>query len=87
MAISNYILALIPISFPAWYLIALIDNPLLGVGRWSQAFRESNGDSPAVPPVGSQLLAYVVVALLGYVTTDKLVPNIKVRAGGSGFKR
>ena len=33
---------------------------------------------PSFPPVGSQLLAYVVVALFGYMATSALVPNIKV---------
>ena len=39
------------------------------------------------PPVESQLLAYVLVAMLGYVGTRKLVPKIKVytlRRGISG---
>ena len=39
----------------------------------------SSNSSSTVPPVGSQLLAYVSVALFGYVATSKLVPHIKVK--------
>eukprot|EP00980_Cylindrotheca_fusiformis_P002251 scaffold517_cov119-Cylindrotheca_fusiformis.AAC.34 len=77
MAISNYIIALVPLCFPGWYLIALLDNPLLVVGRWLHVLPESDETSPQVPPVGSQLLAYVAIALLGFKATDKLIPNIK----------
>ena len=35
------------------------------------------------PPVGSQLLAYVSVAIFGYAATSKLIPTIKVRSRDS----
>jgi hypothetical protein len=74
VSLSNSLLALIPISFPAWYLLGLLDSP----EQWLQIYRESKEDS-TVPPFGSQLLAYVVVALFGFVATFRLIPNIKVR--------
>lgn len=86
MAIANSILALVPLFFPGWYLIALLDNPLQVVGEWFHEFRQSKGDSPDVPPVGSQLLAYVIVAVFGYLATAKLVPNIKVSSRKSRLK-
>jgi hypothetical protein len=80
MSLSNHILALIPLIFPLYYLAILVDSPLDVVKRWFHLFRESAaGSTMTGPPVGSQLLAYVVVGLLGYVATDKLIPNIKVR--------
>jgi hypothetical protein len=82
MTLTNYLLAAIPIAFPAWYLVILLDDPVPVVCRWFRMLVSSQAsdaeDSPAVPPVGSQLLAYVVVALLGFAMTDRLVPNIKV---------
>ena len=39
------------------------------------------------PPVASQLLAYLIVAMLGYMVTNRLVPSIKqytLRKGISG---
>lgn len=79
MTISNYALALIPLSLPVWHLIALIDSPLLVMERWRSYFlgygSKIEGDS--APPVGSQLLAYLVVALFGYVVTHRLIPNIQ----------
>jgi hypothetical protein len=87
MVLTDYLLAAIPLAFPAWYLVILLDNPMLVVGRWFNMLISSkaNEDSPDVPPVGSQLLAYVVVALFGYGMTNKLVPNIKVRCAWCNF--
>lgn len=80
MSLSNHVLALIPLAFPFYYLIILVDSPLNVVKRWFYLFSESTADSTTqLPPVGSQLLAYVVVGVLGYIATDKLIPNIKVR--------
>lgn len=79
MALSNYLLALIPISFPAWYLAELLESPR----HWLQVLRKlpSSREAPfsSDPLVGSQLLAYVAVALFGFAATSRLVPNIKVR--------
>jgi hypothetical protein len=84
MALTNYLLAAVPLAFPAWFLMDLVEDPLPILGRWLQMAISSktndnhHEDSPAVPPVGSQLLAYVVVAVFGYVVTNRLVPNIQV---------
>lgn len=82
----NYALALIPISLPAWFLVDLIDSPLLVIEGWSRQgpmTRSKRDDSldgavSVPPPVGSQLLAYLAVAFLGYAATYRLIPNIKV---------
>ena len=67
------------------------DNPILTIKRWITMVMSSaandkddngSGDEQQVfqpPPVSSQLLAYIIVALFGYIATSKLVPNIKVR--------
>jgi hypothetical protein len=80
MTTIDRIIAVIPLLFPLWLLIPLLDNPIPILGRWLRLLveRRPPGESPEVPPVGSQLLAYVVVALLGFAATNKLVPNIKV---------
>ena len=75
---TNMILAVIPLLFPLWYLIPLLDHPVPILGRWLRILvHRLPEDAPKIPPVGSQLLAYVAVALLGYVATLKLIPNIK----------
>lgn len=84
MSLSNYILASIPLAFPLYYLVILVDDPIDVVKRWFYHFRESP-DSQTGPPVGSQLLAYVAVGVLGYVATDKLIPNIKVSSAFDEF--
>ena len=46
---------------------------------------DASNDVP--PPVASQLLAYLLVAVLGYMVTYRLVPSIKLytlRKGISG---
>jgi hypothetical protein len=76
---SNTILSLIPLVFPLWFLIPLLEDPIPTVLRWIRNLVDKPPeDAPAMPPVSSQLLAYVAVALLGYAATSKLVPNIKV---------
>ena len=66
------------------------ENPLLTMKRWITMVLSStannndgNGGSDVFhqsqqPPISSQLLAYIIVALFGYIATSKLVPNIKV---------
>eukprot|EP00978_Attheya_sp_CCMP212_P047911 scaffold447983_cov67-Attheya_sp.AAC.1 len=82
----NALAAAIPLAAPAYLLMDLVGNPIPFVLGWfgggSVRFTK---DVP--PPVESQLLAYVLVAMLGYVGTRKLVPKIKVytlRRGISG---
>lgn len=88
---TDYLLAAVPLAFPVGHLVTLLDNPVPVVGRWlrmlisSHSFENDSPNEPSIPPVGSQLLAYVVVATFGFAVTNHLVPNIKV---GSlvGFK-
>jgi hypothetical protein len=76
---SNIILSLIPLAFPLWFLIPLLEDPIPTVLRWIRNLVDKPPeDAPSTPPVSSQLLAYVAVALAGYAATSKLVPNIKV---------
>lgn len=91
MVSSNYALAVVPMLLPAWYLVNLIDrNPLPVIGRWMEQFiraltrKEASTAEPSVPPVGSQLLAYVGVAVFGFLVTNHLIPNIQVRKKASG---
>ncbi|MGK3745523.1 MAG: hypothetical protein ACI8RD_002106 [Bacillariaceae sp.] len=86
MPLINYILASIPLIFPAYLSIDLLDNPLSVVSRWLSG--ESNNDSSSstlngdivIPSVSSQLLAYVAMGIFGFILTDRLIPNIKVRS-------
>ena len=78
MSISNHLLESIPLAFPLYYLAILVDSPIDVVKRWFYLMREPS-DSMTGPPVGSQLLAYVVVGVLGFIATDKLIPKIKVK--------
>jgi hypothetical protein len=77
---SNIILSLIPLAFPLWFLIPLLEDPIPTVLRWIRNLvdKPPPAAAPSTPPVSSQLLVYVAVALLGYAATSKLVPNIKV---------
>ena len=85
MPLINYILASIPLIFPAYLSIDLLDNPLIVVSRWFESYNDSssstlNGDGSAIPSVSSQLLAYVAMGIFGFILTDRLIPNIKVRS-------
>jgi hypothetical protein len=85
MPLKDYVFAAIPMLLPTWYLLELMDqNPLAVIGRWvEQGVRSLAGKEPisppSVPPVGSQLLAYVAVAIFGFMLTNHLIPNIQVR--------
>jgi hypothetical protein len=72
-------LALVPLVPPFVLLLLLLDNPIPIISGWIQHyFLDRPRDlSPEAPPVGSQLLAYVTVACLGYLGTNRLVPHIK----------
>jgi hypothetical protein len=71
---SNQQLALLPLMLPLYLVINMLGNPISILQGWmTKSFRDA--ESP--PPVGSQLLAYVLVGLLGYVITDALIPNIQ----------
>ena len=72
------LLALIPLIPVAVLLISLLDNPIPIVKGWIEHLLHPFGEvSLSTPPRGSQLLAYLTVAILGYVVTNRLVPKIK----------
>jgi hypothetical protein len=82
-------LALVPLVPPLILLVLVLDNPIPIISGWIQHFvsKSPRDSSPEAPPVGSQLLAYVTVAILGYLGTNRLVPHIKqytLRKGISG---
>jgi hypothetical protein len=89
MSLTNYILASIPLILPGYMLIYLLDNPIPVIERWLKWIlsasinrkQQQGGDgivTPLVPPVSSQLLAYLVMGIFGFVATNRLVPHIKV---------
>ena len=78
MTPRDLFLATIPMFLPSWLLLNLMDrNPMQVIGRWVQQLAEAPSDR-SVPPVESQLLAYVGVAVFGFLITDRLIPNIQV---------
>ena len=85
MAPKDYLLVAIPMLLPTWYLVQLMDeNPFALLRRWVEQgvrslARKGPLAQPSVPPVGSQLLAYVGVAIFGFLLTNHLIPNIQVR--------
>lgn len=76
--------AILPLLPPAWLLFRLVDNPIQVVTGWLDllfSWRHEEGaprEVPRVSTVGSQLLIYLTMAILGYIATYRLVPNIKV---------
>ena len=86
MSPKDYVLAAIPMLLPTWYLLELMDqNPLAVIGRWVEqgvrsllSQQKEPLEQPSVPPVGSQLLAYMGVAIFGFIVTNHLIPNIQV---------
>jgi len=76
--------AILPLLPPTWLLLSLLDNPIPIVMGWIDllfAARLEEGtprEIPRAPTVGSQLLAYLTMAIFGYIATYRLVPNIQV---------
>ena len=74
---ANNILALAPLV-PGFYLaLSLLDNPFSTVLRWITNLSKQREVAPEIPPISSQLLAYILIGVAGYWMTNKLVPNIK----------
>lgn len=67
--------ACLPLIPPGILLASLIGNPVYVVQRWISQDRDTNSLAP--PPVASQLLAYLLVAILGFIVTYRLVPRIR----------
>lgn len=81
---TEAVYAILPLIPPAWLLLRLLDNPIPIVMGWIDLLfteRLEEGTPREIPPaptVGSQLLAYLAMAIFGYVATYRLVPNIKI---------
>lgn len=76
---NDFRLALLPLLAPLIVLLQLMDNPLETVQRWIRHWFNNDGQVESkVPSIGSQLLAYVIMATLGYFLTSRMVPTIKV---------
>ena len=88
MSLTNYILAAIPLLFPAWIVIDTLEDPWTLASRWSEnffvkqrlQFSSDDAGDIALPSVSSQLIVYSVMGTFGYILTNRLVPKIKVRA-------
>ena len=77
----DYLKAAIPLILPGCLLLELLDNPVPVVRRWIEWLfwspRHAVVDAE-MPPVSSQLLAYVVIGIVAFILTNRLVPHIKV---------
>jgi hypothetical protein len=85
----NVFLASLPLIVPCILLVRLLGNPVLIVKGWIDRLGGKTATDPSEgpPPVASQLLAYLLVAVLGFMVTNRLVPNIRqytLRKGISG---
>ena len=77
----NYILAAVPLLIPTMTAIGLLENPQALAERWLE-HPFSLSSSGSTPSVSSQLLAYSAMGIFGYLLTNRLIPNIKVRPRG-----
>jgi len=78
---SNHFLAVVPLLPVVYLSICLLDNPLTILAK------SIEHSQPEILPVGSQLVAYATMAVLGFVATQRLVPHIQqytLRKGISG---
>ena len=74
---ANTFFALVPLIPGAFLAVSLLNNPLTTIRRWFTNLSREREDTPDIPPVSSQLLAYIFIGIAGYWITNKLVPNIK----------
>ena len=85
--LSNLQLAFLPLLLPLYLLLRLLGNPLVILQGWIALENIQDSSDSQPPPVGSQLLAYMIVGVSGYVATNALIPNIQqytLRKGISG---
>lgn len=78
-------LSLIPLLPSVWiFLTLLLNDPTFFAQTSEGAANDKNrltstaSDTPS-PTVGAQLLVYLALGISGYVGTNRLIPNIKVR--------
>ena len=69
MSLINYILASIPILFPVYSSVSLLTQ----LENSKTAYTDTT-----MPSISSQLLAYVSMGIFGFISTDRLIPSIKV---------
>jgi hypothetical protein len=62
MTPKNSLLAIVPVLLPGWFLLQSVLDSKGAVGEKAAS---------------TQLIAYVVVAVFGFVVTDSLIPNIQ----------
>lgn len=76
---TDRLMALVPLSLPLYLCFRLLENPILIIERWVE--RIVSGDELSgmdrKDAFQSQLLAYLIMALLGYLATSRMVPNIQ----------
>ena len=93
-------LALLPLLPPLVVLARLLDNPIVTLQKWIKHlshhgvqvtdYSDLKNNELLIsdkPSIGAQLVAYVTMAVLGYIATSKMVPTIKhytLRKGISG---
>ncbi|GKY95599.1 hypothetical protein MPSEU_000521200 [Mayamaea pseudoterrestris] len=80
---KDYVLAMAPLLIPTMLIITLLQSPLPIFKQWIDHFsgmpiaRGADDEADSLDTIGSQLLAHVIVALFGFIATNKLVPHIK----------
>jgi len=70
----NYVLASVPLLFPAYLSISFAQ--IESNSKSSTSSASSNADI-TLPTVSSQLVAYLAMGIFGFILTDRLVPKIK----------
>ena len=76
----DVILALIPLIPPLWLIIYLLSETKLNHDECDNSNdNESICYNPNTVSVSTQLIAYIVISILGFISTHHLIPNIKVR--------
>lgn len=83
MSRRDALLALVPLIPPLVLLLQLMEHPWDTLQRWYAHFFVTNGNGnlhsiEQTPTVATQLLAYIIMAIVGYVITILMVPSIQV---------
>ena len=84
MNLSNKILALLPLIPPFWLLVDLFRDEKTftnnGECLASETPQKSSDCLETISvPMSTQLVAYVTISIIGFISTHRLIPNIKVR--------
>jgi hypothetical protein len=81
--IPNRWLVMVPLVAPLTIWCQLVGNPLLLTNHWQSLFfhngssTSGTNDSATMFAVQQQLMAYMLIAVLGYGATQRLVPHIQ----------